>query len=275
MTFIFQYAFMQNAFIASFFIALLMPFIGTFLVLRRYSLIGDTLSHASFAGAALGILIGYNPVLSSFIFASMSGAIIEALRYYFKEHTDLILSIVMSFSVGLLITLISSGAVRVNAESYLFGSILTITRSDVFTVAGLSLASIIVLLGMYHKLVYIVLDEESAQVMGIRVRLINYIFSVLAAAAVATALKIVGMLTLTSMLALPVASALQFRQGFRNTVIISMVLSVLLIMSGLTFSFHLNVAPGGFTALLCVFLLLFIILAKALWLVIIAHSGKH
>ncbi len=259
-----KYAFMQNAFIASFFIAILCPFIGTFLVLRRYSLIGDTLSHASFAGATLGILLGFNPVLFSFLFAACSGAFIEALRIHFKEHTDLILSIVLSFSVGIVITLISSGAVRVNAESYLFGSILTITRRDVITVAILSISSVIVLLAMYHKLIYIVLDEETSHVMGIRVRLINYIFSVLAAAAVATALKIVGMLTLTSMIALPVASALQLKQGFRNTVIISIVLSVLNIMAGLSFSFHLNVAPGGFTALLCVLSLLLIILARSI-----------
>ena len=255
---------MQNAFIASFFIALLCPFIGTFLVLRRYSLIGDTLSHASFAGATLGILFGFNPVLCSFLFAALSGALIEALRLHFKEHTDLILSIVLSLSVGIAITLISSGAVRVNAESYLFGSILTITQRDVITVAVLSISSIIILLAMYHKLIYIVLDDEASYVMGIRVRLINYIFSVLAAAAVATALKIVGMLTLTSMLALPVASALQFRQGFRNTVLISIVLSVLNIMAGLTFSFHLNVAPGGFTALLCVLSLLAVIIIRSI-----------
>lgn len=253
---------MQNAFMASFFIAILCPFIGTFLVLRRYSLIGDTLSHASFAGATIGILLGGNPVLFSFIFAACSGALIEALRSHFSEHTDLILSIVLSLSVGIVITLISSGAVKVNAESYLFGSILTITRRDVMTVAMLSISSIIVLIVMYHKLIYIVLDDEASYVMGIRVRLINYIFSVLAAAAVATALKIVGMLTLTSMLALPVASALQFRQGFKNTILISIVLSVLNIMIGLTFSFHLNVAPGGFTALICVFSLILIILAR-------------
>ena len=267
-----KYTFMQNAFIASFFIAILCPFIGTFLVLRRYSLIGDTLSHASFAGATLGILLGFNPVLCSFIFAALSGAFIEALRIHFKEHTDLILSIVLSLSVGIVITLITSGAVRVNAESYLFGSILTITRQDVITVATLSISSIIVLLLMYHKLIYIVLDDETSHVMGIRVRLINYIFSVLAAAAVATALKIVGMLTLTSMIALPVASALQFRQGFKNTVLISIILSVFYIMAGLTFSFHLNVAPGGFTALLCVSSLVLIILVKNLWRTVFSRS---
>ncbi len=250
---------MQNAFVASFFIAVLCPFIGMFLVLRRYSLIGDTLSHASFAGATLALLLGFNPVFGSFLFASLSGAFIEVLRHHLKEHTDLILSIVLSLSVGIVITLISSGYVRVNAESYLFGSILTVSREDVVVVGILSVCSILLLLLMYHKLIYIVLDDEMAQVMRIRVKLINYIFSVLVAAAVSVALKIVGMLVLTSMIALPVASALQFRQGFRKTVVIAIVISIIDIMAGLLFSYHLNVAPGGFTALLCVSTLLLVI----------------
>ena len=258
-----KYAFMQNAFIASFFIAVLCPLIGIFLVLRHYSMIGDTLSHSSFAGATLSILLGVNPVLGSFIFTSLSGAFIEALRSHLKEHTDLILSIVLSLSVGIMITLISSGLVRVNAESYLFGSILTITRTDVITVGVLSISSILLLILMYHKLIYIVLDDEISRVMKIKVRLINYVFSVLVAAAVSTALKIVGMLVLTSMIALPVASSLQFRQGFRNTVIISIVISIIDIMAGLVFSYHLNVAPGGFTAIICVATLLVIIICKS------------
>ena len=115
---------------------------------------------------------------------------------------------------------------------------------------------------MYHKLIYIVLDDEISRVIKIRVRLINYVFSILVAAAVSTALKIVGMLVLTSMIALPVASSLQFKQGFKNTVIISIIISIIDIMAGLIFSYHLNVAPGGFTAIICVATLLVIIVCK-------------
>lgn len=257
-----KYAFMQNAFIASFFIAVLCPFIGIFLVLRRYSLIGDTLSHASFAGASLGILSGINPVLGAFLFTSAAGAVIELLRSQFKEYGDLILSIVLSLSVGIAITLISSGAVRTNAESFLFGSILTVSRSDTFIVAALSIFSACALSAMYHHLVYISLDEEIAKVMGIKVKFINYIFSILVAAAVSTALKIVGMLVLASMIALPAASALQFGKGFKKTVILSILISITDIMLGLILAYHLNVAPGGFTALISVCILILCILIK-------------
>lgn len=259
-----KYAFMQNAFTASFFIAVLCPFIGIFLVLRRYSLIGDTLSHASFAGAALGILSGINPVLGAFLFTSAAGAAIELLRSQFKEYGDLILSIVLSLSVGIAITLISSGAVRTNAESFLFGSILTVSRTDVIIVAVLSLVSVTALSFMYDRLVYISLDEEAAKVIGIKVKTVNYVFSVLVAAAVSAALKIVGMLVLASMIALPVASALQLRTGFKKTVIFSILISIADIMLGLVLSYHLNVAPGGFTALISVSVLILCMIIKKL-----------
>ncbi|MDR1651606.1 MAG: metal ABC transporter permease, partial [Synergistaceae bacterium] len=121
---------MQNALAVSLAISILCPCIGIFLVLRRYSMIGDTLSHASLAGVTIGLLSGYSPILGAFIFTSACGALIEFLRGYFKKHTDLILAIVLSLSVGTAITLISSGKLRANADSFLFGSILTVSRFD-------------------------------------------------------------------------------------------------------------------------------------------------
>jgi ABC-type Mn2+/Zn2+ transport system permease subunit len=112
-----NYIFMQNAIFVSFCIAILCPCIGVLLVLRRYSMIGDTLAHASLAGVTLGLAFGQNPVLGAFIFTSICGALIEFLRNYFKKYTDLILSIVLALSVGVAITIISSGKLHVNANS--------------------------------------------------------------------------------------------------------------------------------------------------------------
>ncbi len=257
-----NYGFMQNAFIVSFFIAILCPSIGLFLVLRRYSLIGDTLSHGALAGITLAIMSGVNPIFGAFLFTAAAGALIEALRTWFKQYNDLILSIVLSFSVGIAITLISSGAVRANAETYLFGSILTVTKTDVITVIVLSLLSLICLFLFYHKMVYISLDEDMAKIMGIRVKLINYLFSILAAAAISVSLKIVGMLVLSSMIALPAATALQLKDSFKKTLIFSIIFSVIDIMLGLFLSYHLNVAPGGFTALVSVFVLVIVMIIK-------------
>lgn len=258
----FSYAFMQNAFFVSLMISVLCPCIGIFLVLRRYSMIGDTLSHASLAGVALGLLAGQSPVLGAFLFTSVCGALIEFLRNYFKKYTDLILTVVLSLSVGTAITIISSGKLRVNADSFLFGSILTVTRFDLIMVFILSAASVLALILLYHQMLYIAFDEEAAVIAGVRVKLINYVFSILVASSIAVSIRIVGVLVLSSMIALPVAAALQLKKGFRLTLIFSVLFSIVDIMSGLMFSYYLNVAPGGFTALVSVAVLLLVILMQ-------------
>lgn len=257
-----SYGFMQNALIVSIFIAILCPSIGIFLVLRRYSMIGDTLSHASLAGITISLLFKQNPVLGAFVFTSLSGALIELLRGYFKKNTDLILSIVLALSVGTAITIISSGSLHTNADSFLFGSVLTVTRFDVIMVMILSLVSVLTLILFYHQMVYISYDEEAAVIAGVKVRLLNYVFSVLVASAVSVTIRIVGVLVISSMIALPVAAALQLGKGFKATLVFSVIFSVVDIMLGLVLSYYLGVAPGGFTALVSVVVLVLVIATK-------------
>lgn len=261
----FQYSFMQNALVVSFFIAILCPSIGIFLVLRRYSMIGDALSHASLAGVAIGLLSGGSPVIGAFVFTSACGALIEFLRVYFKKFTDLLLTIVLALSVGIAITIISSGKLHANADSYLFGSVLTVSAFDMGAILVLSIVSVLVLVLLYNQLVYIAYDEEAARVVGVRVQLINYIFSILVASAISISIRVVGVLVLSSMIALPVATALQLRLGFRRTLLFSVLFSIVDILAGLVASYQLNVAPGGFTALVSVALLLLVMLGKRLF----------
>lgn len=257
-----QYSFMQNALFVSLFIAILCPCIGIFLVLRRYSMIGDTLAHSSLAGITIGLLCGQNPILGAFVFTSVCGGLIEFLRRYFKKYTDLILTIVLSLSVGTAITIISSGKLHANADSFLFGSILTVTDWDKITVLCLSILSILTLVFLYHPLLYSAYDEEAARIAGVKVDLLNYVFSILVSASISVSIRIVGVLVLSSMIALPVAAALQLGKGFRITLLFSILFSVIDILLGLFLSYYLNVAPGGFTALISVFVLLAVMLFK-------------
>ncbi len=268
-----SYGFMQNAFFVSIFISILCPCIGVFLVLRRYSMIGDTLSHASLAGITIALMCNQSPVLGAFLFTSVCGALIEFLRSYFKKYTDLILSIVLSLSVGTAITIISSGKLHANADSFMFGSILTVTRTDMTMVLILSIISVLTLILLYHQMIYIAYDEEAAKIAGVKVGLINYIFSILVASAISVSIRIVGVLVLSSMIALPVATALQLEKGFKPTLIFSIVFSVIDIMSGLFISYYLNVAPGGFTALVSVAVLIVVLVLKKMHLGIRAYKN--
>ncbi|HCA71153.1 MAG TPA: metal ABC transporter permease [Ruminococcaceae bacterium] len=257
-----EYSFMQNAFWASIFISILCPCIGIFLVLRRYSMIGDTLSHASLAGVTAGLLCGQNPVLGAFVFTSFCGALIEFLRNSFKKYTDLILTVVLALSVSVAITIISSGKLHANADSFMFGSILTVTQTDLIMIGVLSILSVLTLTFLYHPLLYIAYDEEAAMIAGVKVKTINYIFSILVAAAISVSIRIVGVLVLSSMIALPVATALQLGKSFRQTLLLSITFSIVDIMTGLFSSYFLNVAPGGFTALVSVAVLALVLLGK-------------
>jgi zinc transport system permease protein len=256
---------MQNALLASLLIAILCPCIGIFLVLRKFSLIGDTLAHASLAGVALGLFTGVNPILGAFVFTSVCGALIEFLRGAFRKHTDLILSVVMSLGVGVAITLISSGKLRAGADAFLFGSILTVTRGDLALVAALSLVAVLTVGLLYHRLLYIAYDEDAAQILGVRVKLINYVFSVLVACAISVSIRLVGVLVLSSMISLPVAAAIQLGRGFKVTLLASIAFSLADILLGLAGSTYLGVAPGGFTALAGVAVLLVVIVGKHAW----------
>ncbi len=259
-----EYTFMQNAIFISICISILCPCIGIFLVLRRYSMIGDTLSHASLAGITIGLLSNQNPILGAFIFTSLCGALIEFLRNYFKKYTDLILTIVLALSVGTAITIISSGKLHANADSFLFGSILTVTQIDMIMVLILSIISVLALIFLYDQLLYIAYDEEAAKIAGVKVRLINYIFAILVASAISVSIRIVGVLVLSSMIAIPVATALQLKKGFKTTLICSIIFSIIDIMAGLFLSYYINVAPGGFTALVSVAVLAVVLIVNRL-----------
>lgn len=257
-----QYGFMQNAIIAGIFISILCPAVGVFLVLKRYSMMGDALSHASFAGVALGLILGYNPIICAFLFTSVCGLLIEFLRDYYKKYAELILVIVMTLAIGIAITLISTGKTNASVNSYLFGSILTVSKNELYTVFILSIISVITLSLLYNQLLYITFDENGAKIAGVKVRLINYLFALLVGATISVSIRIMGILVISSMIAMPVAAALQLRGSFKTTLTFSIIFGFIDIIVGLLLSYYINSAPGGTIALTSVGVLLMVLLIK-------------
>ena len=258
----FEYAFIQNAFIVAVLISIVCPLIGMFLVLRRYSMIGDVLAHASLAGVAVGLLLDINPILSAFGLTSVFGVLIEVLRQRFRRYAELILVIILALSVGIAITIMSAGLVHANVESFLFGSMLTVTKEDVWSVVALSIISLLTIIKLYPQLVMLTFDEDGAQIAGVKTKLINYIFAILVAATISVAIRIVGILVISSLIALPVATALQLQKGFRRTLEFSVLFGFLDIIISLFISFWVDAAPGGITAIISVVMLLVVIFYK-------------
>ena len=253
-----QMSFMQRALAATLAMSLLCPVMGLFLVLRRSSMTGDALSHSSLAGAAAALALGVNPVVGTFVFTAVCGLMIEALRSVFRHYGDLVLTIVQALSVGIALTLITMGLVKGNAESFLFGSILTISQTDLWCILAITAAALLWVGFGLSTLTVIAFDEDSARAAGVKTRRWSYAFSLLTASAVAAAIPMVGVLVLSSMIALPAATALQLKVGFKRTLIAAIVISIIDAFLGLIFAYLLDAAPGGVTALASVAVLLLV-----------------
>ena len=253
---LFQYTFVVRALEAGLLIGALAPLIGIFLVLRRYSLIADTLAHVSLAGVALGLLLKINPLLTALGAASLSSVAIDRLRTSKKIYGESALSIFLSGSLALAIVLIGL-AHGFNADlfSYLFGSIITVKQTDVYVILTLAVVIATLLAAFYKELVYISFDEEAARVSGIKVTAFNTLFILLAAATIAIAIPIVGVLLISALLVLPVVTALQLKKSFKATLVYAEIISLSSVLSGILASLYLNISSGG--AIVLIMLIVF------------------
>lgn len=258
----FEFDFMRNAFMAGVVVSVLCPIIGLFIVLRRNSMIGDTLSHSSFAGVAIGLVFGVNPIISAFLFTTICAVIIEFLRGYYKKYAELVMSIVLTLSLGIAIILISTGKANANVNSYLFGSILTVSKSDLLIIATAGIICLLILKVIYNKLIYITFDEEGAKTAGINVKFINYLFTILVGATISLSIRIMGILVISSIIVVPVATSMQLKKNFNKTLILSVLFGLIDILLGLVLSYYFNSAPGGTIALTSVIVLVITLLLK-------------
>ncbi|MDO8499273.1 MAG: metal ABC transporter permease [bacterium] len=248
---IFHYSFIVRGLEAGLLIGAIAPLIGIFLVLRRYSLIADTLSHVSLAGIAVGLLLKINPLITALVASALSSVAIERLRTSKKVYGESALSIFLSGSLALAIVLIGlAHGFNVDLFSYLFGSILTVRVADVYLILILSVIIAVLLITFYKELVYISFDEEAAKVSGIPVPLFNTLFILLAAVTIAIAIPIIGVLLISALLVLPVVSALQLKKSFLGTLLWAEVISLGSVLGGIVASFWLNVSSGGMIVLI-------------------------
>lgn len=165
------------------------------------------------------------------------------------------MSIVLTLSLGIAIILVSSGKAVAKVDSFLFGSILTVTKSDILLIALIGTVCIILLLIIYNKLIYVTFDESGAKTVGINVKLINYIFTLLVGATISLSIQIMGILVVSSIMVVPVATAMQLKKGFNKTLIFSIIFGLIDVILGLILSYYLNSAPGGTIALTSVIML--------------------
>lgn len=247
---IFQYGFMLRAIGVGCVVGVIAPMIGMFLVTRRYSFMADTLAHVSLAGVAGGMLLGIHPVLSAMAAALVAAFSVETLRSTRRLVGETALSIFLSGGLGLssvLLGLQRGGSVSLG--SVLFGSISTVTPSDVWLACGLGAAVFLAVILAYQGLFAVAHDEEMAIAAGLPVRFLNLLLVTLAAVTVSVTMRIVGVLLVGALMVIPVAAALQLKLGFFKTLLASVAFSLIAVLVGLTLSFQLGLASGGMIVL--------------------------
>ncbi len=263
---LFQYAFVVRGFEAGLIMAVIAPLVGMFLVLRRYALMADTLSHVSLAGVAIGLLLGFNPLLTALCVSGASAMAMETLRTKRRAYGDTALSLFLSGSLALAIVLIGLGrGFTVNLFSYLFGSILTVSATDVQVMGVLGIFVVACIGYFYKEFIYISFDEEAARVSGLPVQKLNLFFVTLAAIAIALSIPIVGILLVSALMVIPVVAALQLKKSFTATLAWAEFFSLVGMTIGMIASFYLNIPSGGTIVLVLLAMFILILLGKQIF----------
>ena len=237
---------MRLAFAAGAIVGVLAPTVGFFLVQREMSLIGDGIGHVAFAGVAAGYLLGVSPVWTALAAAIVGAAAIEWLRARRRAAGDQALAIVFYTGIAGGVVLISAaGALNANLFSYLFGSILTVTRGDLALIAVIGLGTLTAIAVLLRGLVAVSLDEEGARVAGLPVAALNALISMLAALTIGVSMRIVGILLIAALMVLPVAAAERVAWSLRSTMALSAGIGLASALIGLTVSYYGDLPPGG------------------------------
>ena len=227
-------------------IGVLAPAVGFFLVQRRQSLIGDGIGHVAFAGVAAGILLDVSPVLTALVAAVLGGVAIEVLRSRGGTAGDQALALVFYTGIAVGVVLVSTaGALNVDLFQYLFGSILTVTRTDLVLIAALGAVGLATVGLLYRALAAVVVDEEGARVAGVPIGGLNITVAALAAVTVALSMRVVGILLVAALMVLPVSAAGRIAWSMRSTFVLAMGIGLGSALIGLTISYYADLPPGG------------------------------
>ena len=242
-----SYEFMRRAFLAAIFIAGIAPMLGVFLVIRRQSLMADTLSHVSLAGVALGFFLNLNPTGTTLLVVVVAAIIMEYLQNMYSSYSEISIAILMAAGLAIALVLMSlaPGSSAVSIQSYLFGSIVTITWQLVIFL-GILFVLVGILFLLFKRPMYVLtFDEDIAAVDGLPVRMMSMIFNVVTGVAIAIMIPIAGALLISAIMVLPAAIGMRVGKSFNIVIFVSVLVGFIGMIGGLTGSYYLDTPPGA------------------------------
>lgn len=266
---------MRRALLASVFIAAIAPMLGVFLVVRRQSLLADTLSHVSLAGIALGLFLNINPTFTTLLVVAVAAIILEYLRKIYSSYSEISIAMLMSggLAIALVLIKLSPNSQGINIQNYLFGSIVTINWSQVWLLGGLCVLLAVLFFLVKRPLYMMTFDEDVAAVDGLPVSLMSSIFNVVTGIAIAVMIPIAGALLVSAIMVLPAAIGMRLGKSFNWVVLISVLVGLFGMLSGLYTSFEVDTPPGATITL--IFIGVFIVVNLAKKLVVTLRRKQH
>ncbi|MFE9692941.1 metal ABC transporter permease [Micromonospora sp. NPDC005806] len=263
---LFQYDFMLRALVGALVIGLAAPALGIYLVQRRLALIGDGIGHVALTGVGAGLLLNRSPVLVAVLAATLGAVVIEVVRSRGRTSGDLALALLFYGGIAGGVMLVGlSDASSASLNSYLFGSLTTTSVGDLTTILVLGVAILVVMLALRPALFAVCHDEEYARVSGLPVRALNLLLAVTTAVTVTIAMRAVGVLLISALMVVPVATAQQVTRGFRGTMAAAMALGLFAAGAGVVVAATADTAPGASVVLLAIASFLVVALAAAGW----------
>ncbi|MEU8955347.1 metal ABC transporter permease [Streptomyces sp. NPDC048518] len=249
-----DYAFMQRALLAAVLVGITAPAVGIYLVQRRQALMGDGIGHVAMTGVGLGFLLSTSPVWMATAVAIVGAVVMELIRWYGKTRGDIALAMLFygGMAGGVMFINLAPGGSNANLQSYLFGSLSTVSEEDVSAICLLAAFVVLVTVGLRRQLFAVSQDEEFARVTGLPVRALNLLTAVTAAVTVTVAMRVVGLLLVSALMVVPVAAAQQLTRSFAVTFVVAVAIGVAVTLGGTVTSYYQDVPPGATIVLLTI-----------------------
>lgn len=242
----FSYHFMQRALIVGVLVSLCAALLGVSLVLKRYSMIGDGLSHVGFGALAIASALGFAPLAFTVPVVVVAAVLLLRLSRSSRVHGDAAIAIISSSALAIgVITVSLTTGMNTEVSSYMFGSILSLSRSDAILSVVLSLAVLVLFVLFYPRIFAVTFDETFSRATGTRTELYNTLLAVLTAVTVVLGMRMMGALLISSLIIFPALSAMRVCKSFKAVVLCSAAISVVCFVVGITASYFLETPTGA------------------------------
>lgn len=248
---IFSYEFMQNALLAGVLVSLVSGIIGTLVVLNRMVGISGGIAHAAYGGVGIASYFGFDPVLGAVLFSLLSSVTMGVAHRKLRERSDTMIGVMwaVGMATGIIFVSLTPGY-RANLMSYLFGSILAVSKEDIWWMAGIALATVLFVALFYRQLLAISFDEEFATVRNLPVTVLSVLLLIMTGLTVVVAMRVVGLIMVIALLTIPSAIASMFFKEMRVIMLVAVGLGVVFISAGLVISFLSNLPAAAVIILL-------------------------